>query len=597
MCGIIGYIGTNENTEEIIINNLKKLEYRGYDSSGICLFDNDKFYIHKSLGEIKNLTKNLNTKIKSHCGIAHTRWATHGSVSLNNTHPHLSFDKAWCVVHNGIIENHLDLKKELLEKNIKLNGETDTEVVPNLLSLQSGTILEAINKTLKKFEGSFAFCILNKNEKDTLFLARKNSPLYVAKNSDEVLASSDPVCFGEKYEEYFSLPENTICVAKKDKITFYDFDLKQIKVKATKVTVFEKSATKGEYNYFAEKEIDEIPHVLNNIIKSYGLINYFDKIDYKFLHNINNIKLIGCGTAYHACLIGAKYIQSKTNIECTAHIASEFRYSKPIINKNTLCIFASQSGETADTLLCLKLAKQKKAKTISLVNVPYSSLAKQSNVMLSLCAGMEIAVISTKAYNSMLFVFYMLSVHLHNILYNKNIDYIKKLKSLCKIDFFKNSNNLDYISKIVTKSEKIFFIGKGEDYVSALEAGLKLKEITYINCVSLPSGELKHGTLALVDNNSTIFVIATKKETLYKNLASASEIKSRGGHIILVTNLKIDNTFLSDIDFVYYFDKTNEELSSMVSIVPFQILAVKTCLSLNLNPDKPRNLAKSVTVE
>ncbi len=597
MCGIIGYIGTNENTEEIIINNLKKLEYRGYDSSGICLFDNDKFYIHKSLGEIKNLTKNLNPKIKSHCGIAHTRWATHGSVSLNNTHPHLSFDKAWCVVHNGIIENHLDLKKKLLEKNIKLNGETDTEVVPNLLSLQSGTILEAINKTLKKLEGSFAFCILNKNEKDTLFLARKNSPLYVAKNSDEVLASSDPVCFGENFENYYILPENTICVAKKDKITFCDFDLKQIKVKATKVTVFEKSATKGEYNYFAEKEIDEIPHVLNNIIKTYGSINYFDKIDYKFLHNINNIKLIGCGTAYHACLMGAKYIQEKTGIECSAHIASEFRYSKSHIDKNTLCIFCSQSGETADTLLCLKLAKQKKAKIISLVNVPYSSIARQSNILLPLCAGMEIAVISTKAYNAMLFVFYMLSLHMYNILKHKNIDIIKKLRRLQKANFFYNINYIDDISNVVLKSEKVFFIGKGEDYVSAMEAGLKLKEITYINCVSLPSGELKHGTLSLVDNKSLVFVIATKKELLSKNLASASEIKSRGGNIILITNLDINETSLKDVDFVYYFDKCCEDLASMISIIPFQMLAVKTCLKLGYSPDKPRNLAKSVTVE
>ncbi len=597
MCGIIGYIGTNENTEEIIINNLKKLEYRGYDSSGICLFDNDKFYVHKSLGEIKNLNKNLNYEIKSHCGIAHTRWATHGKVSINNTHPHLSFDKEWCIVHNGIIENHLDLKNELLEKNIKLYGDTDTEVVPNILSIQKGTILQAITKTIKKLDGSFAFCILNKKSKDTLFLARKNSPLYVAKNKDEVLASSDPVCFGEKFEYYYSMPEKTICVAKKDELTFYDFELNIIKVKKTKVSVFEKSATKGNYNYFAEKEIDEIPYVINNIIKSYSATNYFKKIDCNFLQSVNNIKLIGCGTAYHACLMGAKYIQEKTNIECSAYIASEFRYSNPHIDKNTICIFCSQSGETADTLLCLQLAKQKKAKIISLVNVPYSSIAKQSNILLPLCAGMEIAVISTKAYNAMLFVFYMLSLHMQSVLKQKKIKVTKKLKRLSKANFFFNANYIDDISNIILKSEKVFFIGKGEDYISALEAGLKLKEITYINCVSLPSGELKHGTLSLVDNKSIVFVIATKKELLSKNLASASEIKSRGGNIILVTNLSIDETSLKDIDFVYYFDKTVEECSSMLCIVPFQLLAVKTCLKLGYSPDKPRNLAKSVTVE
>ena len=597
MCGIIGYIGKNENTEETIINNLKKLEYRGYDSSGICLFNNDEFYVHKSLGEIKNLYKNLNTKIKSNCGIAHTRWATHGKVSILNTHPHLSFDKIWCVVHNGIIENYLDLKKELLEKNIKVCGETDTEVVSNLLCLHKGSVLEAIEKTIKILKGSFAFCIMNKNEKNTLFLARKNSPLYVAKSAKEVLASSDPVCFGEKFEDYYALPENSICVAKKDKIVFYDFNLKEIKVKKTKVTVFEKNASKENYNYFAEKEIDEIPHVLNNIITSYSSTNYFEKIDHEYLKDINSIKLIGCGTAYHACLMGAKFIQEKTSMECSAHIASEFRYSNPKINKNTLCIFCSQSGETADTLLCLKLAKQNKAKIISLVNVPHSSIARGSNIVLPLCAGMEIAVISTKAYNAMLFVFYMLSLHMYNTKKFKNIDIIKKLKKLNKTNFFYNLNYIDDISNVVLKSEKVFFIGKGEDYVSALEAGLKLKEITYINCVSLPSGELKHGTLSLVDSKSLVFVIATKKELLSKNLASASEIKSRGGNIILVTNLNVDEENLQDVDFVYHFYKSPEELSSMLCIVPFQMLAVKTCLKLGYSPDKPRNLAKSVTVE
>ena len=290
--------------------------------------------------------------------------------------------------------------------------------------------------------------------------------------------------------------------------------------------------------------------------------------------------------------MGAKYIQNYARIEAQGYIASEFRYSKPLIDKHTLCIFVSQSGETADTLLSLELAKNMGAKTIAVVNVPYSSIAQKADIVLPLCAGMEVAVMSTKAYNAMLLVLLLLANHLSKFTNSpQQFDY----DALKRVDFFKDIQKIDQIANWVLKSEKVFFIGRGEDYVTALEAGLKLKEITYINCVSLPSGELKHGTLSLVDNKSLVFMIATDKNLLAKNISSASEIKARGGKIVLVTNL--DNVQSEDVDYVYQFGKITPKLSSISSIIPFQVLAYKTCLRLGYSPDKPRNLAKSVTVE
>lgn len=596
MCGIIGYISTTkEDVCKILTNNLKKLEYRGYDSSGICLKNNNGFYIQKSLGEIKNLEeKLLHNNIHSSCGIAHTRWATHGKVSLKNTHPHTSENNAWSIVHNGIIENHLNLRKQLEKHNIKLYGETDTEIIPNLMELETDeNNLTKLKNVAKKLDGSYAFCLMN-NSENCLYLARNKSPLFVAINSHCAMASSDPCCFSE-FENYYIVPNKCLVKLYASKVEFFDFDLNPISVSSKKVGVFEKSANKGDYPYFAEKEINEIPYVLKNIISSYETTDYFKKITKNYLKNIKNIKLIGCGTAYHACLMGARYIEQNTQIEANAYVASEFRYLNPKLNKNSLCIFLSQSGETADTLLCEEMAKQKGAKTIAIVNVPYSSIAREADITLPLCAGMEIAVISTKAYNAMLFVLYLLSRHMQNMLNDKTN--MPDLSPLVDVNFFYDFNKIEDICDKILQNEKIFFIGKGEDYVTALEAGLKLKEITYINCISLPSGELKHGTLSLVDDKSLVFVIATKTETLYKNLASASEIKSRGGKIVLVTNLDIKQSDLAQFDYVINFAKAPEIFSSILSVVPFQQIAYKTCIKLGNSPDKPRNLAKSVTVE
>ena len=593
MCGIIGYISsTKDFITKQMINSLKKLEYRGYDSSGICLLCDNQFKVYKSLGEIKNLEQVANNNILSHMAIAHTRWATHGKVCFENIHPHTSQKGNWALVHNGIIENYLELKSTYL-KDVDFYGETDTEVLPNLME-KFGFF-----ETLKLLKGSFGICAINKNEPNKMYIARQHSPLYVATNNYESMVASDPIVFADKFEYYTPLIESSYAIVEFDKVSYFDFNNNQIFPQKHKLGIFEKSAQKGNYPYFAEKEIKEIPKVLENVIENYEQTPYLEKIDYNFLKNIEKIYLIGCGTAYHACLMGEKYIEKNAKIPCKSFYASEFRYFPPIINEKTLCIFASQSGETADTLMSLNLAKEKGAKTVALVNVPYSSIAKNCDIILPICAGMEIAVISTKAFSSMLFVFYLLAKHLENIINNKKYDkkIINNLKILKKCNFLKNINKINKFVNLINNNEKIFFIGKDEDFIISMEASLKLKEITYINCISIPSGELKHGTLALVDDKSLVFVTATNKNVLDKNLASASEIKSRLGKIVLVTNLTLKKQDLKNVDYLFTFDSCPQELSSMLAITFYQYLAYKTCVSKKLNPDKPRNLAKSVTVE
>ena len=599
MCGIIGYIqNNNPNITKDILCDLQKLEYRGYDSAGICVISNGEFVTTKSLGEIKNLQQKT-SPICATCGIAHTRWATHGNVSLQNTHPHFDNKNEWSVVHNGIIENHIVLKNKLKKISVTFYGETDTEVIPNLISFSNPkNNLHKFKTAINQLCGSFAICAINKFEPNTIYIARKNSPLFVAKNQQQTIASSDPVCFGERFLNYFVVPNDCIAKITNLSVEFFDFNLNPICAQQNKIGLFEQSASLGKYPYFAEKEINQTPFVLNNIIQSYQNTNYFKNITKSYLKDIKNIYLIGCGTAYHACLMGQKYLEQQTDFLCSSHIASEFRYSNPKIDKHTLCIFASQSGETADTILCQNLAKQKGAKTLCLVNVPYSTLARNCDIVLPICAGMEVAVISTKAYNAMLFVFYLLASCINCVLHNKTTNNISSvLVPLLNTNFFKNKNKINQFVDLTIASDKVFFIGKNQDYITSLEAGLKLKEITYINCVSLPSGELKHGTLALVDNNSLVFVIVTHKELLEKNLSSASEIKSRGGKVVLVTNLKLNKKQLQNIDYVFNFEPCHPDFSSMLSIIFFQQLAYKTCVKLGKNPDKPRNLAKSVTVE
>lgn len=595
MCGIVGQISKN-NIKTSLIEMLEKLEYRGYDSSGICFFYKNKLNLEKQTGQIHNLKTIIQSQpISFNCGIAHTRWATHGEVSKDNAHPQMSNDGSWAVVHNGIIENYLSLKQQLKNNGYNFFSQTDTEVIPNLITNQKQTSpLKKFCNAINKLEGSYAIVAVCSSLPNTLFLAKKHSPLYVASFNGEVICASDPICFSGKVESYYTLLDDEFCMATPQKLTFLDKNHKKITKKTKKIENFTQTATKNNYEYFAEKEIEENKIVLKNIIDFYSNSNTLKNINKQFINNIQKIYLVGCGTSYHACKVGATLIQNASGLICLPCIASEFISSNPLLNSSTLCIFVSQSGETADTLLSLNHAKQKGCPVLSLVNVPYSSMATKSDVFLPLCAGAEIAVVSTKAYNAMLYVFFILAEKIKSVINKTKINFTK-LNKLLNLNIENLKKQAKKVKKIINKSSKVFFIGKNYDYITSQEASLKLKEISYINSVSLPSGELKHGTLALVDNKTIVFITSTNHSLLSKNLNSASEVKARGAKVIFVTNEKIENN--SNIDYIVPLENFDENLMPAYSIIFYQYLAVYTCLKFGLNPDKPRNLAKSVTVE
>ena len=588
MCGISAYYGDN-NCEEILLSFLEKLEYRGYDSSGIAVKSKNKIYLTKDackISELKNLIKENHKGI----GIAHTRWATHGKPNKVNAHPHYSNNKQWYVVHNGIIENYIELKKELENNGVILKSETDSEIIPNLLEQANVTTINQFINCISKLTGSYAICAINKNQ-DELYLARYKSPLYVAQTENGIYVSSDPICFAEISSVYYTLQNNEFCRIFDNKLQFYNSKCELITKPYDILNSKYSTSNKEIYSSFMEKEINEIPKVLTNIINEYIEYNYFKNIT-EGITNASRIVIIGCGTAYHSGLIGAKYLENALNIPVDTTLASEFLCSNPIITPETIYIFVSQSGETADTLSCLNLVKSKCMSTIAITNVVYSTLAKNVDAVLPVFAGPEIAVASTKAYNAQLLVFKLLSIYLNKNSLPRNL--LNNLKTTIKKIDIKNMYYFDQLQSIVTDYNKVFILGKYTDYYTAMEASLKLREITYHNITALASGELKHGTLALVDNNTTCFVISTNKETLSKNLNAISEIKARGGKVVLITNQIIEN---SHFDFVINLPNTFDSIIDIVSIIPFQLLSLEKCFFNGYNPDKPRNLAKSVTVE
>lgn len=603
MCGIAGYIGNKSNTKDYLLNSLKALEYRGYDSAGIATLQDGEITVTKSEGKISNLEKILDLSSSSTCGIAHTRWATHGAPTFENAHPHLSNDKSWGIVHNGIIENFHTIKDELKKHNFFFKSQTDTEVVCNLLQHNyNKNALCTLIKTSNSLQGSFALVCMHKDYPNTLFLAKNKSPLYVAISEGEVLVASDTICFLNKAKAYYCLQDGEFCKADANSLTFYNSSGKIIQKEATQMSSYDISNSKQQFNYYMEKEINEVPKILNNIIKVYTEQKVLEPFDKKFISKYNKIVLIGCGTAYHASLMGAKYITEIAKVDANAYIASEYRYSSPVLDKNTLCILVSQSGETADTLAVCELAKEAKATTIALTNVLYSTLAKSVNHVLPVCAGTEIAVASTKAYSAQISVLYMFAKHLQNVLHDTNNDFIAEMENLSKKMRIPTTLEVTPLAQILASNNKVivnnvFFIGRHYDYVTALEAGLKLKEITYIPCSEHPAGELKHGFLALVDRTSILFVIATNKSLLEKTLSGAFEALARGAKVVFVTQFALPQE-TTDKFFMYIkLPENKDELMPIASISYFQKLAFETSITKGLNPDQPRNLAKSVTVE
>ena len=597
MCGIVGYIGEN-SVEENLISNLKLLEYRGYDSAGVAVLKDNEIKITKAVGCIKNLENKLMSQKSVGLGIAHTRWATHGEAAITNAHPLISNNEKWAIVHNGIIENYAELKKDMIKKGLKFNSETDTEVVVQMLEhYQSQCPMETLINVCNQLTGSFALAVINANNPNTLYLAKRKSPLYIAKTGNEVFIASDPICFMGKAKVYYTLNDEEFCQVSLSSIEFLDNKFNLIKKELIELEEINSEINKANFEHYMIKEIYETPEVLKRIIKTYQGNDVFNKIDKSVLLNMNKVIFVGCGTAYHAGLVGVNYIENFVKIQANCFVASEFRYSDPIIDDKTLAVFVSQSGETADTLEALALAKNKGAKTIALTNVLYSTIAKHADYVLPVCAGPEIAVASTKAYTAQISILNMFSKYMSNVLNNSKYDYLKDISELSGEIEIENLLYLKNLAKDLSKENSVLYIGRGLDYITCEEASLKLKEITYINSQAHPAGELKHGFLALVENGTNVFVLATQKKLLDKTLNGANEASSRGAKIIFATQFDLKDKEIKNLFYTIKLKSLKEDLMPMVAIVSFQMLSYLTSIERGINSDKPRNLAKSVTVE
>lgn len=590
MCGIIGYIGLNDS-KNILIDCLKKLEYRGYDSSGVTFVHNNSYTTIKCAGKINNLEEKLATikTAKSTLGIGHTRWATHGVANDTNAHPHEG--KTCILVHNGIIENYQTIKNELINSNHNFYSNVDSEVIAKLIDEYSSVCkLEILKKVCNKLKGSYALAIIFKDELNKLYFAKKDSPLIIGIQNKEKYISSDINSITDYCKRFIYVPENSYGVIGND-INIHDFKGNKIAYDIETLDLIDDKVSKNKYPHFMLKEIEETPTILEKILNN-NLENSLLKINLEEYKGINKIVIIGCGSAMHAGLIGKYYLEKFANINVEVEVASEYRYKDLVLNKKTLAIFISQSGETADTLACLKLLKSKKIKTLSFVNAYNSSIAKLSDKVIYTTCGKEIAIASTKAVQAQIMFLTLFSIKLAHC--RKKISY-KKVKqytsNLYKIPQILRSvlayKNYKAIAKLINKNKKIIFIGRSIDYYLGLEASLKLKEITYIPCMCYQSGELKHGPISLVDNKTLVFVINTNEHTLEKTLSNAEEIKARSGNTYSVSTSQIADHIVNDEPFANVFYCT----------AFFQLVAYHTALLKKLDIDKPRNLAKSVTVE
>ena len=613
MCGIIGYIGKKKATP-ILINGLLRLEYRGYDSAGIATVESDKIAIMKDKGRVKNLEnlKGIND-LNGTIGIAHTRWATHGKPSKENAHPHYDNNKTFAVVHNGIIENYHDLKEFLIKKGYTFYSETDTEVIPNLIHYyytkddnhDNLQVLRAVHKACMDLQGSFGLQIISTFMPDNLIVVRKDSPLVIGKGNGENYVSSDIPAILSFTKDFYLLNDYEFAVLSRDKIDFYDINLNKIEKGVKTIDWDASSADKNGYEDYMLKEIYEQPNAVMETIGSRLPDNEpcnFDDLKFtkEFLSKINKIYIVACGTAMHAGLSGKIAIEKLCKIPVTVDIASEFRYRNPIIDENTLCIYISQSGETADTIAALKLAKSKGATTLAVSNVIGSSITREADYCIYTHAGPEIAVASTKAYTSQVVLLDILAIYFAEILESASIFELKELKkemsSLpAKIEnALKSANRIKEFAKNIYQEKDVFFLGRGVDYNTALEGSLKLKEISYIHSEAYAAGELKHGPIALIENGITVISIITDKALVEKTISNIQEVITRGAKTLVVTNQELPS---NNIDTIITVPDTNVLFSPILAIVPLQLLSYYISKEKGLDVDKPRNLAKSVTVE
>ena len=609
MCGIVGYIGS-QNAQDFVIDGLEKLEYRGYDSAGIAVnTGKSKFDIVKKVGRLKNLENALKENpLKGNIGIGHTRWATHGKPSDVNSHPHFNKDKTLVVVHNGIIENYLELKKDLISKGYEFISETDTEVVAHLLdSLYEGDLLEAVKKMLKIIKGAYALGMMSNSEPDRIIAARKESPLIVGLGKGENFIASDIPAILKYTRDIYLIENNEIVEIKKDSVKIMDTEGNEVKRDVTHVEWDLEAASKGGYEYFMEKEIYEQPKVLmetlNSRIDENKKINFEDAgLTKEYLEGVSNVYIVACGTAYHAGLVGKYIIEKKTRIKVDVELASEFRYRNPVIDENTLIIVLSQSGETLDTLEAMKEGKRKGAKVVAITNVVGSSIAREADHVIYTWAGPEIAVASTKAYSTQMMILYLLAIDMaykfNKITkeqYEHDIDSLYNLKE--KVEkVLEHSEKVEKVAAKILNQQSIFYLGRGLDYMIAVEGALKSKEISYIHSEAFASGELKHGTIALIDEGVPVVINVTQSDLFDKSVSNIKEVVARGAYVIAVA--KEGNTLVEEVaDEVFYIPAVEDEYTGFLSIIIHQLLAYYLSKLKGNDVDKPRNLAKSVTVE
>ncbi|OKZ59724.1 MAG: glutamine--fructose-6-phosphate aminotransferase [Clostridium sp. CAG:354_28_25] len=607
MCGIIGYIGTKK-AKPILINGLLRLEYRGYDSAGIATVEKDGIKVIKEKGRIANLDAmdGIND-LEGTIGIGHTRWATHGKPSAINSHPHYDNEKLFAVVHNGIIENYHDLRKFLEDNGYTFLSDTDTEVIPNLINFyykKENDFLKAVKLACDELKGSFALEILCKYYPDNMIVVRQDSPLVIGRGLDENYISSDIPAILSFTKDFYFLNDREFAVLSRDNIDFYDNELNKIDKVVKSIEWNTASAEKDGYDDFMLKEIYEQPNAIRETIGSKlseSKISFNDfEIKKEFLETINRIYIVACGTAMNAGLATKATFENFCKIPTEVDIASEFRYRNPLIDEHTLCIYISQSGETADTIAALKLAKSKGAKTIAVANVIGSSITREADYCIYTHAGPEIAVASTKAYTSQVVLLNILALYFAEVLDripSSTIDSMKKelleLPKKAEITLG-NVAEVKNFANIVYKETDMFFLGRGVDYYVASEGSLKLKEISYIHSESYAAGELKHGPIALIENDVTVIGIITNPNLVEKTISNIQEVITRGAKTLVITNQKINE---SQFFKVINIPDTEPCLSPVLSIIPLQLLAYYISKEKGLDVDKPRNLAKSVTVE
>lgn len=608
MCGIVGYIGENQATP-ILLHGLEKLEYRGYDSAGVAVYTGDKIEVVKAKGRLRILSDLLEDgkKLSGTVGIGHTRWATHGAPSDINSHPHVSDSGKFAVVHNGIIENYMVLKDFLVQKGVRFVSETDTEVVAQLLEYyDNGNILETVAKVITKVEGSYALGIISQENPDELIAVRKDSPLIIGKGQEENFIASDIPAILNKTRDIYRLNDNEIAVITKDDITIYNQDLEKVSKELVHIDWDVSAAEKGGYEHFMAKEIMEQPKAIQDTIspriKDGKIVLDNIVLTKEQLEGLSRIFIVACGSAYHVGVVAKYIIEEMTHIPVDVDVASEFRYRQPIINDKMLVIVISQSGETADTLAALREAKRLGARTLSIVNVVGSSIANESDDVLYTWAGPEIAVATTKAYSTQLALIYLIAIYmaekLNTITEEQYKNYIMDLQSLSKkIEYaLKDKENIQYFASRNFNAKDIFFIGRNIDYALSLEGSLKLKEISYIHSEAYAAGELKHGTISLIEDGTLVVALATQQRLYDKMISNIKEVKARGAYVLALTTTR--NTSIEQVaDFTFYIPEVCDLMLPSLAVIPLQLFAYYVASMKGCDIDKPRNLAKSVTVE